>query len=189
MEERTDYTELDKQEREDQLGSRNSVVGKTWATDLWVRVVQRAVEDLITFKKMRAAGKIPDADDLLDEESAIGFLFDDDYTIPMDDYQVKTSCPKCGWSKTGMMSDLVGHQLNCEGCKAVSKWKTVVCEIVEGQNIPVMSLAELLSIWDVDDIDGFRQGVLERCEREMGELVEPGGLKYDCVAEEIVLLG
>jgi hypothetical protein len=62
------------------------------------------------------------------------------------------------------MSQAAGQDSVCSACCHKTNWKYVTYEITEGQSIKSITLKDLLSIWDVEDIDGFRVGVNKKIE-------------------------
>lgn len=159
---RPSYRKVDRDDREAQLASRSDVLTKSFATDLWMRVIQRAIDDLALFRFMRAKGKTLKEDELKDEASAKGFLFDDDYTIPMDDYLVDVDCPKCNRSWTDKLSSVIGQNSTCPNCEYVVNKKYISYRITELQTIKEISLEDLISLWGVEDVDVFRTGINRR---------------------------
>ena len=124
-----------------------------------MRVIQRAIDDLALFRFMRAKGRQLKEDELADEASAKGFLFDKDYTIAMDDYLVDVDCPKCNKSWTDKLSSIVGQNSTCPNCKYTINGKYTSYRITESQTIKEITLEDLIALWGVEDVDGFRRGI------------------------------
>jgi len=156
-------------DREAFISSRNNVLGKSFATDLWMKVIHRAIDDIVMYKSMRETDKSLSEEDEEFEDSAYHFLFNDNYRILVDDYLVDIECPKCRCltAKT-KMSQLSKDKAKCASCGLSIRLSTASYTISDKTVIRDMNLAELLSLWGIEDVAGFREGVLERIE----ELVE-----------------
>jgi len=159
---RPSYKTVDTQDRDAQIGSRNNVLSKSFVTDLWMKVITRAIDDLALYEIMRSKGKTLKEEDVENEQSALGFLFDDDYKVPLDDYKVDVKCPKCNGISTGLLSSIVGQDSFCQQCNSIINRKYIEYTITEEQMIKDISLEELISLWGVEDIIGFRSGVKRR---------------------------
>lgn len=164
MSSRPSYEIVDEQDRQAELESRNNIISKSFVTDLWMRVITKAIEDLALYKTMRIKGKILDEEDIENEESAKGFLFDDDYIIAMDDYLVDAVCPKCFDTWTDMLSSIVGENSFCPLCNTLINRKYVEYTIKEEQQLKEITFTELISLWGIEDVKGFRSGVKKRIE-------------------------
>lgn len=162
MSTRPSYKTVDSQDRDAHINSRNNVLSKSFVTDLWMKVITRAIDDLALYETMKRKGKELKEEDLENKESAIGFLFDDDYHIPMGDYLVDVTCPKCSGVWTDLLSSVVGQDSLCQLCSVVINRKYIEYEITKEQRIKDISLKELISLWGVEDINGFRIGVKKR---------------------------
>jgi len=165
---RPSYHQVDEADREAQLSSRNDVLKKSFAADLWTKVIIRAIDDIALYQWMREMGRTLKEEELAYEESAKSFLFDDEYSIPMDDYLVNITCVKCntGWPES--MSKAAGNDSVCPSCGKKTSWKYTNYEMIDGQVLKNISLKELISLWGVDDIVGFRAG----CHRRIQEIVD-----------------
>lgn len=170
---RPSYTAVDNADREAHIESRTNVLSKSFVTDLWMKVITRAIDDAALYKVMRIKGKVLKEEDLENEASAIGFLFDDDYKIPMGDYLVDIFCPGCNLTWTEEMSVIVGQNSICPYCNHKTNRKYVDYVITEDQVIKDISLQELIAIWGVDDIDNFREGVRERIKEIIEKKLRP----------------
>jgi len=157
------YDEVDAEYRQAQLESRTEIISKTFVTDLWMKVLHRAIDDIVLYTIMRENGDRFKKEDLEFEASAHGFLFDDDYRIPMGDYRIFIVCG-CGYTYVDMMSVLSNGISQCPKCSYCQEEKDTEYRIVEPQKIKDVSLKELLGVWNIEDIDGFREGTLKRIE-------------------------
>lgn len=163
---REDYSNEITEEREITISSRNSLIEeyKKWPTDLWMKVLQRAIEDAAYCKSLR------DADIELSEEekewemSALSFLFDENHKIAFDDYLVDITCTKCNHVWPIEMSIVSAEMSICPVCNNNMSPKYVVYDITEEQSIREISLEELISLWGVNNIKTFREGCLNRIE-------------------------
>lgn len=162
MNNRPSYRIMDNEEREAQIGSRNNIISKSFVTELWMKVITRAIDDIALYHVMKKKGKTLTEEDLANEESAFGFLFDDDYFIPMDDYLVDLICPKCKTLWTDYLSTIIGQNYKCDSCQTIINKKYIQYTITDKQKIKDITLTELISIWGVEDIKGFRLGVKRR---------------------------
>lgn len=151
--------------REAFISSRNNILRKSFVTDLWMKVIHRAIDDIVMYRSMKDMGKELNEEDLEFEDTAYKFLFDDNYRIPVDDYLIDIECSKCKRKILGkMMSDLSNNKITCDFCK--SKISPASVAYKESQNTITrdMNIRELLSLWGIEDIAGFRDGVLDRIE-------------------------
>ena len=162
MSSRPSYKIVDTQDRDAHINSRNDVLNKSFVTDLWMKVITRAIDDLALYEIMRRKGKELREEDLENEESALGFLFDDNYYIPMDDYLVDVKCSKCEGVWTELLSTVVGQNSKCQLCHTIISKKYIEYEITGQQRIKEISLRELISLWGIEDINGFREGTKRR---------------------------
>ncbi len=164
---RPSYEEVDAEDRHIQLSSRTNVLSKSFTTDLWMKVITRAIDDVALYRMMRAQGKELKDEEKEFEESANAFLFDEEHHIPMDDYQVDVKCPKCEHLWQSTMSLAAGTDSICPSCSYKTNWKYTDYTATNNQVIKDISLKELISLWGVEDIVGFRSG----CERRIKEIV------------------
>jgi len=161
---RPSYTAVDNADREAHIESRTDVLNKSFVTDLWMKVITRAIDDVALYQIMRHKGKILKEEDLENEASAKGFLFDDSHKIPMGDYLIDIHCPKCNKEWVQAMSIVVGQDSICPHCNHRTNRKYVDYTITEDQVIKDISLQDLIAIWGVNNIDSFREGVKDRVE-------------------------
>lgn len=133
-----------------------------------MKVINRAIEDLSLYKLMRAQGKELKEEEVELEQTAESFLFNENHRVAMDDYQVDIICPKCQHRWESMMSSAAGLESVCPRCSYKTNWKFTEYELTENQVIKDISLEELISLWGVEDIDGFRKG----CRRRIQEKVD-----------------
>jgi hypothetical protein len=156
---RPEYDDVDHDDRLAQLSSRSGIIRKSFVTDLWMKVLNRAIDDLVMYKVMRDNGVILKEEDLELENSAHSFLFNDKHRIPIDNYKVVVTCGYCkNFKYIDDMSTLAANDSVCPKCKL----KKFIEYSVIGKSIKDLSLAELLAIWDINDIDGFRRGARAR---------------------------
>jgi len=162
---RPKYDHVDNEDRLAQLSSRTETIRKSFVTDLWMKVLHRAIDDIVLYTVMRDNGIPLKEEDIEFEQSAYGFLFDDDYRIPMDDYDVHVFCSSCEkYSYSDKMSVLSAGESRCPKCKVIQDEKTTNYKIFPGKKIKDISLEELLALWGIDDINGFRKGTKARIE-------------------------
>lgn len=160
-----DYIAEDAKARQDYLNSRTDVVKKCYATDLWIKVISKAIDDIIYYRVIKEKeNKRPlKEEEQIDFDNAIAFLFDDDYKIPFDDYFVAAQCSICDEKTEVYMSYLASGIEMCRNCSArysVDDTKYTIEKIHKEVN-----LKELLSIiWGSEDIKMFRKGVKDKIE-------------------------
>jgi hypothetical protein len=164
---RPSYKIVDNQERNAFIASRNDVLYKSFAMDLWLKVISRAIDDLVIYGLYRAEGKELKDDEKEYEASAYGFLFDEEYTIPLDDYPVIIQCLKCEEKTQKLMSLAISEDFICSGCKVKVSSKTAITNIVETKCKIEVSLNELLSYLGMENPEAFRSG----CEKRIRELI------------------
>lgn len=143
------------------LSSRNPVLNKSWVSDLWCRVIQRALDDIILFERMHQNDESLTEENMEDEQTAHALLFDETHRIPMDDYLVKISCPQCKKNWQDQISKIAGCDLVCPACSHEIIWKYLSYETVPGQDIKDIALQDLLECLGIEDIHGFRAGCKE----------------------------
>jgi hypothetical protein len=156
------YSKADKEDRYAQLSSRNNVIGKSFVTDLWTKVLHRAIDDIVMYTIMRENNTELKQEDLELEESAHSLLFNDDHRIRMDDYKIIITCCSCKKNHMKYMSQFSQYVCSCPHCDYVLSNKETKYKYLEGQIIKEMSLAELLSMWNINNIERFRVGVRKR---------------------------
>ena len=165
---RPSYSNVDTADREAQLSSRTDILSKSFATELWMKVINRAVDDAALYKFMRAIGNALNEEEIEYECSANGFLFDELYRIPMDDYIVDVECLKCKHVWQMPMSVAAGSDSICPNCTNKSSWQYTIYRITDQQTIREISLEDLISLWGVDNIAGFRDG----CRKRIDDIVK-----------------
>lgn len=160
-----DYSAEDAKARQDYLNSRTDVIKKCYATDLWIKVISKAIDDIIYYRVLRERENKRQLkeEEQVDEQNAIAFLFDDSYKIPFDDYLVIADCPICEEEIEVHMSNLASGIEMCRNCSArftVDDTRFMVKEVRKEVN-----LKELLSIiWGSEDVEIFRKGVIRKIE-------------------------
>lgn len=172
---RESYEIEELEERNTTLEARESLIQnhKKWPTELWTKVIERAIEDAAHAKGLRDSNKKLSFDAQENESSALSFLFDPKHKIPFDDYVVEITCPKCKhvWHKP--MSEASASKSKCK-CKYKISTKYIDSKITNKIVKKEISLEELVSLWGVDDIEGFRDG----CWRRIEEQSKQKGKKY-----------
>lgn len=168
------YSEEEEEERYATIESRQELSEsyKKWTTDLWMKVIQRAIEDAALAKSVRDNDEELSPEMAEWEDSALGFLFNNDHKIPFDDYRVQIICPRCGNSWTDAMSIVSAEPSVCSGCKYRISTKYIEYRITNEETTAEISLAELISLWGIDDIEGFRDGCWDRIE-ELSQRKKP----------------
>jgi hypothetical protein len=144
---RPQYDQVDEEDRQAHIGSRSDILSKSFVTDLWMKVISRAVDDLVSIE-------------LLKKQNVV--LKEEDKEIALDDYLVDVVCVSCQWHSTSSMSEFSGHESICPNCNDLIDPRVCDYEITEQQVYRDISLRELLSVWEIEDIVGFRSGVRER---------------------------
>jgi hypothetical protein len=132
-----------------------------------MKVITRAIDDVALYEVMRAQDKELTEEEKEFESSANAFLFNEEHRIPLDDYKVDVICPKCENIWESIMSLAAGADSICPACNYKTSWKFTTYTVTNDQIIKDISLKELISLWGVDDIKGFRAG----CKRRIGEIV------------------
>jgi hypothetical protein len=99
-------------ERDLYIDNRESTLGKSWVTDLWVKVIKKAIDDLVLYTRISKNGGKLSEEELLYANTAYGFLFDPEYTIQIGNMELTT--------------------------------------------------AELISHWDIEDIDKWREEIRKK---------------------------
>jgi hypothetical protein len=180
---RPQYDQVDEEDRQAHIGSRSDILSKSFVTDLWMKVIGRAVDDLVSISLMRQQGLPLKDEDKESEETAMSFLFDDNHRIAIDDYLVSVTCVSCQTIFSSPMSTFSCCESKCIRCDYLADPKICDYEITENQVYKDISLRELLATWDIDDIDGFRNGVRERIksqvEKKNEASINRARLKYE----------
>jgi hypothetical protein len=164
---RPSYDESDTIDRNAHLASRSNVSIKTFATNLWMRVISRAIDDIALYEFMREVGRELKDEEQECEASAVGFLFSDEHRVPIDDYLIDILCQKCGMEWESLISKVAGTSCTCPLCGNKTTWQYTTYEIVEDQEIKDISLQDLISLLGVEDIEAFRDG----CNKKIDSLV------------------
>jgi hypothetical protein len=159
---RPQYDQVDEEDRQAHIGSRSDILSKSFVTDLWMKVISRAVDDLVSIELLKKQNVALKEEDKEIEETATSFLFNDNHRIALDDYLVNVVCISCQWHSVHSMSEFSGHESVCPNCENLIDPRVCDYEITEQQVYKDISLRELLSVWEIDDITGFRNGVRER---------------------------
>jgi hypothetical protein len=161
---RPSYDYVDELERQAQLNSRSEdLLPKSFVTDLWMKVIMRAIDDLIYIGILERLGKELQGEDLVIKETAEGFIFDDGYEIFFEDYLIECKCQKCEYTWQKPMSEAAGFDVTCQRCDYKSSWKTAVYRIPD-QKVKSICLQELLSLWGIENFEEVREGIKTRVE-------------------------
>jgi hypothetical protein len=105
------------------IGCRNNILDRSWVTELWMRVIQKAIDDLAVAIRMHEDGEPLSEEDKFNADTAYNFLFIDGYTISIGDAE---------------------------------KPKDI-------------TTAELISIWGCEDINMWREGIVEKLKQLVEE--------------------
>ena len=127
------YDKVDQRDRDAQIGSRTNVLSKSFVTDLWMKVINRAIDDIALYIVMRKNNKTLSDEDELNDVSAKGFLFNDDHAIAMDDYLVDVECPRCEQTWKKHISTVVGQDSICPHCDHNISKKYIKFTLTEDQ--------------------------------------------------------
>lgn len=101
------------EDRDVYIGSRDYILDRSWVTELWMRVIQKAIDDLALFIRMEEDGEKISEEDWLYGETAHGFLFDPDYRVSLD-------------GKETSLADLLENW----GCCDIDEWRELTREKV-----------------------------------------------------------
>jgi hypothetical protein len=164
---RPSYKIVDSVERKAYIASRNDILTKSFATDLWMKVINRAIDDLVIYGLYELEGKQLKEEEKEYRDSANGFLFDNEYTISLDDYDAVVRCLKCNMDTTKKMSIITSEDFICPNCKNKITAKTATTNVVSTCCAIEITLAELLSYWGIENVDTFRNG----CKKRIKELI------------------
>jgi len=161
---RPNYDEVDGRDKSVQIGDRNNTPEQLDVTELWMKVLHKAVDDIVTFTI-----KIEDGEELTKEEeyeieTANGILFDPDWRVPIDDYYVEVICSRCGHAWAMKMSVVASEEAICAKCKRKTKPKTTSYIVSDKHVVREISLEELLSIWGLENVEAFREGTRRQIE-------------------------
>lgn len=160
------YDQEDATTREDYIASRTDIIKKSFAADLWTRVITKAIDDIVYFQVQRNKhiNYIPKPDELLDEQEAKDFLFNDEHLIPYDDYEVIAECSICQERTEVLMSNLASGIEMCSNCSAAYSTEDTTYEVIK---VPKeITLKELVSIiYKISDIEIFRNGIRKHIEK------------------------
>jgi hypothetical protein len=155
---RPNYSQTDKLEREAQIGDRNNTADKLNVTELWMKVLHKAVDDIATYSLKQEREELTKEEEF-DLANAYGILFDPDWRIHIDDYFVNVHCPKCETLWPMKMSIVASEDVTCPKCKRKTKPKTTLFTKADQYVTREISLEDLLAIWGLEDVIGFRDGI------------------------------
>jgi len=161
MKTRPSYDQVDDEGRWALFSARDDSIKNSWIHELWMKVIIVAIEDISYCEILRREGEKPSEQQLKEEITARQFLFDDEYFIPLDDYCIDVHCNKCGGIWTEFISILAGNRVTCPECNASVSWKHIEY-IISEREFKTINLRELLSLFDIENITAFREGILKR---------------------------
>ena len=164
---RPEYKEADTKDRIAYIGSRNNVLNKSFVTDLWMKVIHRAIDDIVAYRIAKESNKRIREEELESVNDAYGFLFHDEYKIPLDDYMVDIECCECKCYFMAQMSEFASDLTCCYKCNRLQNISISKYKVSEHLIVKEVNLRELLQFWAIEDVDGFRSGVRERIEELM----------------------
>lgn len=145
-------------------------------TKLWGHVIRKAIDDLGLFWKNLNEGKTLTPNDWDHATSAYCFLFNDNYTIFIDDYHINIHCPKCLKTWTTKMSDyteLLGKNdkqidITCPLCKETTPWSLLTYKTDKERETKEITLKSLVSALGYNDIKTLR----EKVTKEIQQIIE-----------------
>lgn len=155
-----DYKLEDKLAREDYINSRNDVIRKSDATELWTKVISKAIDDIIYYTVLENKQNLKEEEEAC-RKNAREFLFNDEHRVPFDYYTIITQCPECNNTTELQMSDYISGIEMCNNCSAFYDTEETLYDIAKLNK--EISFRELLSIiWDIDNVEEFREGIERR---------------------------
>jgi hypothetical protein len=101
-------------DRDRYLSSRDNILERSWETELWMRVIQKAIDDLALYRRMHADGEELSEEDVLYADTAYSFLFNPEYTIMI-----------------GTMELTLEELLAMWGCENITTWRERVRKKVQ----------------------------------------------------------
>lgn len=72
------------------IENRESTLGKSWVTDLWMKVIKKAIDDLVLYTRIIKDGGTLSEEEKMNADTAYGFLFDPEYTIRIGNMEITT---------------------------------------------------------------------------------------------------
>ena len=94
------------EDRNTYIGSRDFVLNRSWVTELWMKVIQKAIDDLATFTRTYEDGEKLSDEEKMYADTAYGFLFDPEYAIDLGGYDITLE-----------------ELLEFWGCESVNRWR------------------------------------------------------------------
>jgi hypothetical protein len=70
------------------FGSKDPVLERSWPTELWMRVIQKAIDDLALFTRMHEDGEVLTEEDIFHANTAYSFLFSEGYTFDLGGFDI-----------------------------------------------------------------------------------------------------
>lgn len=101
-------------DRDRYLSSRDNILERSWETELWMRVILKAIDDLALYRRMHADGENLSEEDIFHADTAYNFLFNPEYTITI-----------------GNMELTLEELLAIWGCEDVDGWRKKTRERVK----------------------------------------------------------
>jgi hypothetical protein len=101
-------------DRDDYLESRDNVLERSWVTELWMRVIQKAIDDLALFTRMHEDGEFISEENMIYANTAYNFLFNPEYTIQIGDIEIT-----------------VEELISLWGCENPTSWREILKEKID----------------------------------------------------------
>jgi hypothetical protein len=151
-------------ERELYLNTRTDIRSTFSETDLWAKVITKAIDDIVTYLVFRN-NTIENTKEYTEQQvktnqeieflaiEASHFLFSDDYCFPFEDYTVEIECLSCENKIQLDMSSLAKNKIFCS-CGLQFNPDNISYTIISTNK--TICLQELISLWDIDNITQFR---------------------------------
>ncbi|MCK4260340.1 MAG: hypothetical protein KAX49_15290 [Halanaerobiales bacterium] len=149
--------------------SYDDILSNDQITDLWGNVIKKAIDDLGLFWKNLEDGKVLTLNDWDSATSAYCFLFNDNYTVFIDDYHINVYCPKCMKIWSTRMSDytkLLGKNdkqvdISCPLCKETTPWSLLTYKIDKNKKVKETTLKSLVSTLGYNNIETLREKAMK----------------------------
>ena len=78
------------EDRSNYLTSKHDILRRSWVTELWMRVIQKAIDDLALFTRAHEDGEELSEEDMYYADTAYNFLFDPEYMIRIGKMELTT---------------------------------------------------------------------------------------------------
>jgi hypothetical protein len=162
------YDNADQKSRIEYLNSRSEVVSKSDIADLWARVIEKAIDDIVRYGVLKE--KYPNRKLTEEEQNKIdaeSFLFNENHLIAFDDYIISFFCPYCTYNQNTTMSNLASGVEMCRNCFGFCSEENIGEYTIEKIDKEI-NLKELLLIaFSLKDIDSFRDKVRKKIEKNI----------------------